>query len=321
LIYAHYYGLFIILSQNIFCAWQYKTHRKAGAPDSRKWIALQLILGILSIPGLYILYRHSIGIQNRFWLSPPTLKVLYDCFELYSGSVYLLTLLAALSLLAVINAGGASFPRYFGGVFKPPARSAGEGCTSYASSVFLLVLWLCVPVAVPFLISLVSTPIFFYRYTIAGSLAFYMLASSGAVRTGDRRFILLVTGLILIFSSVNIFGYYERVDKPAWRAGINYIESNAGAGDVIVLYPWYETEAAGYYAERDDLTIISLADGFYSAPDTGDKEFWLVLCDRWLDDVGNTKGTVERRIGESYDVLDMKVLPYLYIYRLKQKKN
>ncbi len=321
LIYAHYYGLFIILSQNIFCARQYITHRKTGAPDSRKWIALQLILGILSIPGLYILYRHSIGIQNRFWLSPPTLKVLYDCFELYSGSVYLLILLAALSLLAVINAGGASVSRYFGGVFKPPARSAGEGGTSYASSVFLLVLWLCVPVAVPFLISLVSTPIFFYRYTIAGSLAFYVLASFGAAGTGGKRFILLVTGLVLIFSSINIFGYYERVDKPAWRAGINYIESNAGAGDVIVLYPWYETEAAGYYAERDDLTIISLADEFYSAPDTGDKEFWLVLCDRWLDDVGNTKVTVERRIEESYDVLDTKVLPYLYIYRLKQKKN
>ena len=115
----------------------------------------------------------------------------------------------------------------------------------------------------PFLISLVSTPIFFYRYTIVGSLAFYVLASSGAVRTGDKRFIPLVTGLVLIFSSVNIFGYYERVDKPEWRAGINYIESNAGAGDVIVLYPWYETEAAVYYAERDDLTIIPLTDEFY----------------------------------------------------------
>ena len=315
LIYAHYYGLFIILSQNIFCAWQYSTHRKSGAPDFKKWIALQVILGIICIPGLYILYRHSIGIQNRFWLSPPTLKVLYDCFVLYSGSTYLLILLAVLSLLAVIST------RYFGGVFKPPARSPGEVGASYSSSVFLLLLWLCVPVAVPFLISLVSTPIFFYRYTIVGSLAFYVLASFGAVRTGDKRFILLVTGLVLIFSSVNIFGYYERVDKPAWRAGINYIESNAGAGDVIVLYPWYETEAAVYYAERDDLTIISLADEFYSAPDTGDNEFWLVLCDRWLDDVGNTKGTVERRIGESYDVLDTKEFPYLYIYRLKRKKN
>lgn len=321
LIYAHYYGLFIILSQNIFCAWQFLTHRKSGAPDSKKWIALQVILGIICIPGLYILYRHSIGIQNRFWLSPPTLKVLYDCFVLYSGSAYLLILLSALSLMAVLNTGGMSVPRYFGGFFKPSAQTPEEGGMSYASGVFLLILWLCVPVAVPFLISLVSTPIFFYRYTIAGSLAFYILASSGAVRTGDRRFILLVTGLILIFSSVNIFGYYERVDKPAWRAGIEYIESNAGAGDVIVLYPWYETEAAVYYAERDDLTIVSLSDEFYAAPDTGDKEFWLVLCDRWLDDVGNTRGTVERRIGESYDVLDTKEFPYLYIYRLKQKKN
>ncbi|MCI0480664.1 MAG: hypothetical protein L0213_03645, partial [Candidatus Dadabacteria bacterium] len=76
-----------------------------------------------------------------------------------------------------------------------------------------------------------------------------------------------------------------------------------------------------YYAEREDLTIVSLSDEFYAAPGTGDKEFWLVLCDRWLDDVGNTKGTVERRIGEGYDVLDTKEFPYLYMYRLEQKKN
>ncbi len=69
------------------------------------------------------------------------------------------------------------------------------------------------------------------------------------------------------------------------------------------------------------MTIVSLGDEFYSAPDTGAGEFWLVLCDRWLDDVGHTKETVEKRIGESYDVLERKDFPYLYIYRLKQKKS
>lgn len=321
LIYAHYYGLFIVLSQNIFCVGHFVTRRKTGVPGIREWIALQLILGIICIPGLYILYRHSIGIQNNFWLSPPTLNVLYDCFELYSGSVYLLILFAALSVLAVTGAGGTGVLRHFGGIFKPPAPSPGEAGMSYAGSVFLLLLWLSVPAAVPFLISLVSTPIFFYRYTIAGSLAFYILASCGAVMSGDRRFVLLVAGFILIFSSVNILAYYERVDKPDWRGGVNYIESNAGAGDVIVLYPWYETEPAAYYSGRDDLTIVSLGDEFYAASGAGDKEFWLVLCDRWLDDVGHTKGTVEKRIGESYDVLERKDFPYLYIYRLKQKKS
>jgi uncharacterized membrane protein len=321
LIYTHYYGLFIILSQNIYCAWQYSTHRKSGAPDLRKWIALQFILGILYIPGLYILYRHSIGIQKGFWLSPPTLKVLYDCFGLYSGSTYLLILLTALSLLAVVNIRGAGASGYFRGTLESSAHKPEESGASYGRSVLLLLLWLIVPLAAPFLISLVSTPIFFYRYTIVGSLAFYILASGGTVRTGDKRFILLVTGLILIFSSVNIFGYYERVDKPDWRAGIGYIESRAGAEDVIVSYPWYETEAAGYYAVRSDLTIMPLTDEFYSPADTGDNEFWLVLCDRWKDDAGNNKGTIEKRIGESYDVLDTKEFPYLYIYRLKQKKN
>ncbi len=321
LIYTHYYGLFIILSQNIFCAWQYLARRESVVPDFKKWMALQFILGILYIPGLYILYRHSIGIQKGFWLSPPTLKVLYDCFVLYSGSTYLLILLAALSILAFVNIRGASISGYFRGVSEASAHKPEESGASYGRSVILLLLWLIVPLAVPFLISLVSTPIFFYRYTIVGSLAFYILASVGTVRTGGKRFLLLAAGLVLIFSSVNIFGYYELVDKPDWRSGIGYIESRAGAGDVIVSYPWYETEAAGYYAARGDLAIIPLTDEFYSPADTGDNEFWLVLCDRWKDDVGNNKGIIEKRIGESYDVLEMKEFPYLYIYRLRYKKE
>jgi uncharacterized membrane protein len=322
LMYTHYYGIFIILSQNIYCAWRYITRSKSGAPGFRKWITLQVILGILYIPGLYILYRHSTGMEKGFWLSAPTLKVLYDCFVLYSGSVYLLILLAALSLLAVVNIrGGGISRRYVGGAFDPSAGGPAEWNAPYAGSVVLLALWLSIPVAVPFLISLVSTPIFFYRYTIAGSLAFYMLAAVGAAGTGSRKFVLLVAGLILIFSSVNIFGYYERVDKPDWRAGIRYIESEAGAGDVLVLFPAYETEAAGYYAGRADLTIMPLTDVFYSAADAGDKEFWLVLCDRWKDDIGNNKGTIERKVAESYDVLEKEEFPYLYIYRLKQKKK
>jgi 4-amino-4-deoxy-L-arabinose transferase-like glycosyltransferase len=321
LMYAHYYGIFIILSQNIYCALRYITRSKSGAPEFRKWIMLQAFLGILYLPGLYILYRHSTGMEKGFWLSAPTLKVLYDCFVLYSGSAYLLILLTALSFLAVVNIRGGVPRRYVGGASDFSAGSPAEWNAPYTGSVVLLALWLFIPVAVPFLISLVSTPIFFYRYTIAGSLAFYMLAAVGAVGTGSRKFVHLVAGLILIFSSVDIFGYYERVDKPDWRSGIGYIESVAGAGDEIVLYPVYETEAAGYYAGRGDLTIMPLTDEFYSSADAADKDFWLVLCDRWKDDIGNNKGTIEKKVAESYDVLDKEEFPYLYIYRLKPKKK
>ncbi|MEW6145485.1 MAG: glycosyltransferase family 39 protein [Thermodesulfobacteriota bacterium] len=322
LMYTHYYGIFIILSQNIYCGLRYITRSKSGAPEFGKWIMLQAILGILYLPGLYILYRHSTGMEKGFWLSAPTLKVLYDCFVLYSGSAYLLILLTSLSLLAVVNLRGGAISRsYVGGALNPSAGSRAEWNAPYAGSVVLLALWLSIPVGVPFLLSLVTTPIFFYRYTIAGSLAFYMLAAVGTAGTGSRIFVLLVAGLILIFSSVSIFGYYEGVDKPDWRSGIGYIETGARAGDVIVLFPVYETEAAGYYAGRDDLTIMPLTDEFYSAAYAGDKDFWLVLCDRWKDDVGNNKGTIEKSIAKGYRVLDTEEFPYLYIYRLEPKKK
>lgn len=321
LMYSHYYGLFVILSQNIYCAWQYSTNRKSGALDIKKWITLQAILGILYLPGLYFLYCHTIGIQKGFWLTAPTLKVVLDCFDLYTGSTILLVILTLLSLYSVMGIGGVGVKLFPGRLSGQPQNRTELRGLSYSNAVVLLLVWLFTPIAVPFLISHITTPIFFYRYTIVGSLAFCLLAAAWVAETNDNRLIIPIVGLILVLSAMNVLGYYQHVDKPEWRDGIRYIESNARAGDVIVTYPDYETAAAAYYSKWADLKIIPLTDEFLAGKGKDDREYWLVMCDRWKDNIGDAKGTIERKLSERYNVLSRKDYEYLYIYRLRQKRG
>ncbi|MFI5322019.1 MAG: glycosyltransferase family 39 protein [Thermodesulfobacteriota bacterium] len=150
LMYSHYYGLFVILSQNIYCAWQYTTHRKSGALDIKKWIALQAILGILYLPGLYFLYCHTIGIQKGFWLTAPTLKVILDCFDLYTGSTILLVILTLLSLYSVMGIGGVGLKLFPGRLSGQSQNRTEPRGLSYSNAVVLLLVWLFTPIAVPF---------------------------------------------------------------------------------------------------------------------------------------------------------------------------
>ena len=82
-----------------------------------------------------------------------------------------------------------------------------------------------VPILVPFLISLVSSPILVFRYTIGASLAFYLLASNGIGNLNNRWLILAAAGLIVLFSYFNISAYYKTVGKHQWREVMSYIES------------------------------------------------------------------------------------------------
>ncbi len=321
LMYAHYYGLFIVMSQSIYMLLHFLIRRQSGPTDCRNWIKLQLLLGLLYIPGLYFLYCHSVGIKKGFWLSAPTLKVVLDCFDLYTGSAVLLVIFSLLSLYSVIVVGGSRLKGLPGGISgQTPYKPYPAGLT-YSNGVGLLLLWLFMPIAIPYLISHITTPIFFYRYTIVGSLGFYLLAATGAAETNDNRLIIPIAGLILIFSAMNVLGYYQHVDKPEWRDGVSYIESSARPGDVIVTYPDYETAAAAYYSKRADLRLIPLTDEFFSGAVADEKEFWLVMCDRWKDNIGNTRGLIEGKLEEKYDVLSKKDYEYLYIYRLRQKQG
>lgn len=277
LVYTHYYGVMIILAQNIFCFTLLIRNKKIGELGLGGWFKLQVITALFLLPCFVLLAVITLKIQKGFWIPEPSSEDIWQYFAIYSGSIYLFILFLAFSLYSVIGLRKVKYSRRADKSAKSVNERPGALGISQGRRLYMLLLWMLVPVVVPFLISLVSSPILIFRYTIGASLAFYLLASHGIGNLNNRRLILAAAGLIIIFSYFNISAYYKTVGKHQWRELMSYIESNARSGDVIVVSPNYERITAEYYNKRHDLKIIPLAKTFPSLEGMGDGNVWFVF--------------------------------------------
>jgi len=66
IIYTHYYGLFVLVAQNIFCLTLFLKHRKTGKISIKQWTILQLIVILAFIPGLLHLLILRASMQKSF---------------------------------------------------------------------------------------------------------------------------------------------------------------------------------------------------------------------------------------------------------------
>ncbi len=138
--------------------------------------------------------------------------------------------------------------------------------TSYAwnarihniAAVYLLVVWVLTLNIIPFVISRLSTPIYLYKYTIAASVALYLLVAAGISNINWRY---TKVGVILIISIVcvaNVQPYYTTLTKPQAREAINAVVQNANSGDLAILWPSWHTEVFSYYNTKADLPVSPL---------------------------------------------------------------
>ena len=217
MIYTHYYGLFVIATQNIFCLTLFLKQRKAGEISIRQWILLQIIVVLAFIPGLFHMLKMRASMQKSFWITEPTLDVLGQYLVLYSGTLYLLVLFVIFALIPVIGLRRITRIMEFKAVFRTDENDNPEPGISSGYRVYLLLLWFAVPILIPMLISVVSTPMFVACYAISATLAFYLLASKGLDSLRNRWAILALGAVILTLSIVRITAYYNNVTKPQWR--------------------------------------------------------------------------------------------------------
>ncbi|MCH7517676.1 MAG: glycosyltransferase family 39 protein [Candidatus Dadabacteria bacterium] len=277
MIYTHYYGLFVLVAQNIFCLTLFLKHRKTGKISIKQWTILQLIVILAFIPGLLHLLILRASMQKSFWITEPTLERLGDYLVVYSGSVYLLVLFAVFALISVIGLRKITSVARLKMIFRTRENDNLELGISSGYKVYLLVLWFTFPILLPMIISIVSTPMFVSRYAISATLAFYLLASKGIDSLKNRWAILIIGVIILILSVVNLQGYYENVYKHQWREVMSEIENSAGSGDVIVIYPHHEQLSARYYKTRDDIKIMPMKDKFPTVKNLGGRRVWVVM--------------------------------------------
>ena len=313
LVYTHYYGVMIILAQNIFCLTLLIKYKKIGELGIGGWFKLQVITALFLLPCFVFLAVIALKIQKGFWISEPTSEDIWQYFTIYSGSIYLLILFLAFSLYSVIGLRKVKDSKRAKKSLGPASERPGALGISQGWRLYMLLLWMLVPVVVPFLISLVSSPILIFRYTIGASLAFYLLASNGIGNMNNRWPILAAAGLIVLFSYFNISAYYKTVGKHQWREVMSHIESNARSGDVIVVSPIYERITAAYYNRREDIKIVPLVKTFPSFEGLGDGNIWFVFHAH-----PESRKNTREGLGQKYTINEMSYYK-LDLFQLREK--
>ena len=251
LLYSHVYGLFVVIAQNAFFAILPFARGPGGMlPGPKRWAVLQVSIGLLFVPGLLLLVGWITRPGNRSWIQAPTLSSVRSDLVEYAGSVPLLVLLLAFAGL---------------GIFALIRSEREKLC--------LLLLWILTPLALPLMLSAVSTPIFVNRYGIAATPALFLLAAMGMVAAGallGRAFrsskpsgarrtgvvVAVAAFLLVALSAGELWRYFGEVDKDQWREVVGYVNREAEPGDLVVVAPGYvERSSFAHYNAREDLDI------------------------------------------------------------------
>jgi mannosyltransferase len=255
LTYSHVYSLFVLIAQNIYLATMFLGRafglRGKARPGFWEWVVLQALLFVLYIPGLVLLAGWLSNPRLTPWAEKWSLDWLYDEVLLgYSGSPLLLALLLAFSLLA-----GVALVR-----------------ESAADKLYLLLLWLLIPVAIPIAIeSFVTYTITDAKYSISASLALYLLAAKGigvassalpraitretpAMAWRARTVWLVIAAVLIVLFSRELRTYFTSVDKDQWREAAKYVEAHAQPNDLILVEGSADNEMLfDHYVETTDV--------------------------------------------------------------------
>jgi uncharacterized membrane protein len=244
LIYTHFFGLFVILTQNLFFFGHYLTFSKNKRNGLRNWITLQIILFLIYLPWTgYLLRQAQIVQAGNFlgWISPPPiLSIVASLFE-YSGfySIFAPLLTIAISgLLSIILIALL--------IYSFIDRKGIRACARKREH-WLLLMWLIIPIITPFLLSFLLAPLYWTRFTSPASLAFYILVARGIQELKGKSLQRLTILLIVLLSLTSIWGYYITTDNEQWRETAGYIETNGFDGDLVMINTWYCHIPFDYY--------------------------------------------------------------------------
>jgi uncharacterized membrane protein len=248
---THVYALFVIGGQGLTMVADLIWRRAAAVDALGRWIAAQALVFAAFLFWLPVFTWQVSLVQTAFWIAAPEPMGFLGAFRTYTGSDDLLHVL--LPLLAW-------------GLFTL-ARQARTPARPHTPLFFLLP-WLAGPILFPFVLSLVSSPIFLPKYTIAASVPFALIAAAGIARLPFRLLRVAVLALCVGLSARTLPAYYDVPTKDGWRTAVPVVESLAGPGDAVVVYPYFNKIAFDFYRQRADLQVRPFP--LFTAPPPGD---------------------------------------------------
>lgn len=267
LLYTHSFGLFAIIAQNLFFLSLFFSSREVFRFSLRRWIILQSALVLFYSPWIWTLVNQTLRLKGENWIPDPSILSIMDTFYAYSGWSYLLmALFIALSLIPALLVKDKQ---------NSNLKTTGMDSSVYSASnhsdlplsndekYLLLFLWLFIPIILPYIISKIVTPIYWIRYTIEASIAFYLLVAKGISDIGygrGRNFKYLEAALIItiVILSLTAFpDYYRQEGEEPWRRVANLIDEQAMPGDLVLFNNGVCKEVCfDYYSKRSDLVKV-----------------------------------------------------------------
>jgi len=332
LMYSHIYGIFIIISQNIFVITSFFFPSRKRTLQPRQWIILQAILTILFSAWIPIFLDRISFVQAGFWIKQPGAEGVYKTLRTYcNGSVVLMCLYAGLAVQTIAKR---LLPK---GISLPdPGNGAGNNSEVFSGmqKTYFLLLWLCVPIILPFLVSLFSTPIYHIKYTIVSLPAFYLLIAR-AVTSFRIRFVKTVLVLsVIVFSLPPLYWYHTTVHKAQWKEAVAYIDTHAGSDDLLLFNSFICKELLfDYYSSRKDLKACDdrvkkdIAERYRDNVDRryledltqiagGHDRIWIVLSTS-----GKNRERIQKTLLETYRIYWQKQYVGIKVFLFEKRKT
>lgn len=226
LVYTHYFGFFLVATQVFVFIFYFIKEKR-----NRKQLALlALITAIVLIVSLLPLIEHILANEAKksFWIGRPRGDFIlqymgYYVQNAYLQGVFLLTILFSLIYL-----------------FQKSQNK------NYKTIIVVLLLWILIGYMLPYIRSIISTPLLTPRNTIMVIPALILLISYGIYLLKDTALKIITIGTIVFLSiyQLNYTDYYDNVDKQQWREVLFEVSKSKKpipSYDFIGYYPVYRT--------------------------------------------------------------------------------
>jgi 4-amino-4-deoxy-L-arabinose transferase-like glycosyltransferase len=249
LLYTHIYAVFVVMAEFLYFAVLFLTAREIFRRRLRGWLVAQFITAALFLPWALIILQQATRARRGYWIREPDWLTPLSTLIEYCGSLWLAGLL---------------LPLFVYGVKLARERGGKEKSDSLPRVRAFLLLWLILPIVIPFILSKLVTPFYLTKYTIAASLPFYLLAARGLaeVRGRVRQTILFL--LICICFGAELSRDLTTLKRERWNMAAYNVEQSARAGDLVLFNSTGSYMSFVYYTRRKD---IHLAVFPYSATD------------------------------------------------------
>lgn len=246
MLYAHSYGVFILLAQSIYFLLNWKKYPAARIP----WLLSQLAIWCFFLPYfLPLVFGQGLSqavTSNSTQTPPPSwldsLKTLFRfVFPARRGRAWDAALINTLSALLILLVGIAWQRMRQGWLGRWQDIKARDSSTAeypdLRGSLLFTTLWLVVPLALPFFASLAVAPMYLDRYMIASAPAMALLIAFALFHIRRLLPLMFSIAAFMVMVAPGLVYYYRMDVHEQWREAAAYLHQNLAPHQALVFAP------------------------------------------------------------------------------------